>query len=192
MSQFDLRFLNDDVAALVDFERLNELGPGLPERSKYARLKDLSPERLVAPRPVHDPTMAEACLAGLWLLWDFLDESHHISQSLETLEGSYWHGILHRRELDYGNAKYWFRRVGQHPIFPQLAGEARRLAGADTDPQGAYLRTQEKWDPYRFVDLCEAAQAGGSAIAQLCRLVQQCEWQLLFVHCFLSAAGEHG
>ena len=71
-----------------------------------------------------------ACIAGLWLLWDYLDESHHVSQSLETPEGSYWHGIMHWREPDYGNSKYWFRRVGQHAIFPQLAVQARQLATA--------------------------------------------------------------
>jgi hypothetical protein len=190
MSQCDPRSFNEEVAALVDLERLNELGPGRPEQSKYARLKDLSPERLVAPQAVKDPMMAEACLAGLWLLWDFLDESHHKSQSLETVEGSYWHGILHRREPDYGNAKYWFLRVGQHPIFPQLAAEAGRLAGAQPDPEFAYLRTQEKWDPYRFVDMCEVGEVGRSAAGQFCRLVQRLEWQLLFAYCFLSATGE--
>ena len=75
--------------------------------------------------------MAEGCLAGLWLLYDFLDESHTISQSLDTLEGSYWHGIMHRREPDYENAKYWFRRVPVHPIHAELAA-----GGAGTGPSG--------------------------------------------------------
>ena len=46
--------------------------------------------------------MAACCLCGLWLLHDFLDESHSLSQEITTDTGSYWHGIMHRREPDYG------------------------------------------------------------------------------------------
>ena len=58
---------------------------------------------------------------GLWLLAGDLDQSHSISQAIETAEGSFWHGIMHRREADFGNAKYWFRRVGSHVVFERLA-----------------------------------------------------------------------
>ena len=53
--------------------------------------------------------------AGLLLYIDDLDGSHERSQSIESDEGSYWHGIMHRREGDFWNSKYWFRRAGSLP-----------------------------------------------------------------------------
>lgn len=109
----------------------------------------------------------DACQSGLWLLAGDLDRSHSISQSLPTAEGSFWHGIMHRREGDFGNAKYWFRRVGAHPVIDTLAERA-----GDRYPHGA-----------AFVDACERALRGDAAEREACRRVQWLEWQLLFVRC---------
>ena len=55
-----------------------------------------------------------ALLAGLLQMHDYLDESHSVSQNMEgTALGDHWHGIMHRREPDYSNAKYWYRRLGK-------------------------------------------------------------------------------
>ena len=68
---------------------------------------------------------ALAAVSGL-LLWNGnLDRSHTISQGIENPTGSYWHGIMHRMEGDYWNAKYWFRRVGRHPAMSRLRDAAR-------------------------------------------------------------------
>lgn len=56
-----------------------------------------------------------ALRAALWLYVDELDRSHSISQGIGDATGSFWHGIMHRREGDFGNAHYWFHRVGAHP-----------------------------------------------------------------------------
>ena len=71
--------------------------------------------------------MGDAVQSGLLLWNDALDASHIISQSIESRTGSYWHGIMHRREPDYSNAKYWFRRVGVHPTYPVLRERALAL-----------------------------------------------------------------
>ncbi len=34
----------------------------------------------------------------------------------ETRECELWHAILHRQEPDAGNAAYWFRQAGPHPV----------------------------------------------------------------------------
>ena len=116
------------IRDLLRDERVAPLGPGAPNGGVRALLDAMTDESLLAPRPVRDADMAAACRAGLWLYHDFLDESHSISQEISTETGSYWHGLMHRREPDYGNAKYWFRRVGNHPVFAPLTAAARELA----------------------------------------------------------------
>src|SRR5688500_9241102 len=73
---------------------------------------------------------AGAMLAGLWLWFDWLDESHTVSQGIDTPAGSYWHAIMHRREGDFGNSKYWFARCRNHPSFATLGVQAAPLVNA--------------------------------------------------------------
>src|SRR6187402_2363611 len=98
-----------EFAALLAEPRLAPLGPGTPNRAMQAKLTALTVEKAFAPHRLADRDMARACLAGLWLYHDFLGESHEISQDIHTPTGSYWHGILHRREPDPSNSKYWMR-----------------------------------------------------------------------------------
>jgi hypothetical protein len=178
------------LAALLNGARLSELGPGVAAPGERAALASLSVEELVAPRQLRSREMALACLAGLWLRYDFLDESHRISQDIENPTGSFWHGILHRREGDFSNAKYWFRRVGQHAVYEPLAAAARDLARQSQVPAAAPLLETPDWDPLGFVDLCQQALDGPPPLRQLCRQVQQREWELLFDYCYREAIGE--
>jgi hypothetical protein len=177
------------VAPLVAEMGTNQLGPGRPNNDLRQQLAALSPETLVAPRSLADREMAMAAIAGLWLRHDFLDQSHRISQDLGSTTGSYWHGIMHRREPDYGNSKYWFRRVGSHPIFPQLAVEARKLAAAE-DSSAAAGFDGSSWDPFAFVDLCQQAASGSPELRSLCMAIQGREWELLFDYSYRQAIGD--
>jgi hypothetical protein len=125
---------------------------------------------------VQDPAMQDrpALVAGLWLYVDDLERSHDASQSLETPTGSYWHGIMHRREGDFSNSKYWFRKAGLHPAMQRidLTGGG---AGSGTDVA--------RYDPFRFVDQLEKAHSRGDSDDPALISAQNKEWQALFNWC---------
>jgi hypothetical protein len=137
-----------------------------------------------------------AVKAGLFQWHGLLDESHQLSQSIEGLGrhrcGDYWHAINHRREPDYSNAKYWFRQLGSHPVFSQLTP----FVTAASEPLGIQENWPERllkdgmWDPFAFVDLCEACRGdedGPLSIAA--RQLQAVEMQLLLTTTYRDAAG---
>jgi hypothetical protein len=93
--------------------------------------------------------------AGLWLYVDELDRSHRIAQKIEDQTGSYWHGIMHRREGDYSNSHYWFNKVGKHPAMALIEG----------------------YDPHAFIDA--VSKGGGAELVEL----QRREWANLFRWC---------
>ncbi len=149
-------------------------------------LSDAMP-RLVGPggaAPEHLALVERACdhpelrarpelRAGLWLYVDELDRSHAISQTIESPTGSFWHAIMHRREGDFSNAKYWYRRVGQHPAMNRIS-IAGGSAAAGTDAA--------RYDPDRFVDRVETAHHRGETPPELLSL-QHREWKALFEWC---------
>jgi hypothetical protein len=192
MLTFDPQSYGRFISEVLGKVRLNDLGPGSPTQPVPANLAAFATNRELAfaPHPIQDHEMADACLAALWLYHDYLDESHQISQAIETQTGSYWHGLMHRREPDFANAKYWFQRVGNHPVFAPLHAAAAELAAsADLQPSARFLAGQPLWDPFAFIDLCESSFTGRSPHTPLCQQIQQREWELLFDYCFRQACG---
>jgi hypothetical protein len=179
-------------------DRRRPLDAGRPDAEAAVRLKKLSIDAAVAhagsqgasTQPV-DKEMAGCCVAGVWLLHDYLDESHTISQGIDTASGSFWHAIMHRREGDFSNAKYWLRNVGQHSSFVPLAKRATELAAKRSDDSLVRkLIADGDWDPFAFVDLCQAVARGQTGARELCLDVQQAEWEILFDYCYREAVGE--
>ncbi|MCC7262470.1 MAG: hypothetical protein IT369_08115 [Candidatus Latescibacteria bacterium] len=98
--------------------------------------------------------------AALWLYVDELDRSHRLAQQLEDQTGSYWHGIMHRREGDFSNSHHWFNKVGVHPAMGLIPG----------------------YDPHAFIDAVARAKGEDPALAEL----QRREWANLFSWCAAS------
>ncbi|MDE0297474.1 MAG: hypothetical protein OXN17_02465 [Candidatus Poribacteria bacterium] len=137
-------------------------------------------------RALKDPSLANAVKSALLLWNDALDDSHDISQGVRSKTGSYWHGIMHRREPDYSNSKYWFARVGSHPIFPALRARVLEILKADSSQSEQLARYAEaierndNWDAPQFIDWCQdAAKHADDEVVQFLQTVQVEEMKLL-------------
>ncbi len=134
-------------------------------------------------------------MAGLLQLHDYLDESHSYSQSIEGDRlGDHWHGIMHRREPDYSNAKYWYRRVGDSHIFPELTHKADRILNSCEDSTAQHERSRlgvpQAWDPMAFVDLCQKSAAHpDSHLSGAVREIQFWEMLLLLQSSYQAMSG---
>ena len=159
----------DDGPPLV---QTNPPRPGLAPVLAEHGLATLWPH---APRPV-----VLALAAGLLQVHDFWGASHEAAQVADDLGepsvAAYWHGIAHRREPDPGNASYWFRRVGRHPLFVDLAAAAGPLIQSLDPALAATLLPRGTWDPFAFIDLCTRHAAGAIPHA---RKLQRLEMLLL-------------
>lgn len=176
---FSIGAYSPEVASILaldgDGERLMPLAGGLCSSPEALRRLRASSARDLFP----GARAPEAALAGLYLYFSCRDECHEIAQGIDSAEGSYWHGILHRQEPDAVNSAYWFRRVRAHPIFPALRDAAKLRAY----PAG------ENWDPFAFIDYCEQARSEPNGTRQRIALeVQRDEWQLLFDYCAASGS----
>jgi len=186
----------DLIAALV-FGALGEPeGPPLiqskPRRPGLA--KALTRDALEPLLPDSGRPELLALAAGLLQVHDFWAASHEAAQEADDLgEGktaAYWHGVAHRREPDPGNAAYWFRRVGKHPLFQPLGAAARGLIRGHDGPVPAdaeRLIRGGSWDPMAMIELGRAARPGSPA-ESLARRLQRIELAALLA----ASAGNAG
>jgi len=150
--------------AAFEADRLSEVGPG----RNALRFAPLNKSLRSAVKTLGLTDYGQKCVeAGVLLHHDLLDESHRVSQTLEgvgnPVTADYWHGIMHRREPDAGNASYWFRRVGSHPALrtlgenlldwlQELKADRPILQLAEST-----LTKRQAVDPYRLIELSQSA-----------------------------------
>lgn len=81
-----------------------------------------------------------------WLYLDELERAHDICQSMGDPMGASLHAIVHRREGDFSNALYWWRRAGEHPALQgqDPVGLTKAVRDGDRSPE-AVERQREEW-----------------------------------------------
>lgn len=123
--------------------------------------------------------------AAALLYHDHHDPAHDIVQDLSDADGALIHAILHRREPDYWNAKYWFRRVDMHPVYLSLGRRVRDLPVASGEAELARrLTLPGAFDPFAFVDACEQEERSGNLAPSVLwlRKIQHSEFEELVDH----------
>ncbi len=124
---------------------------------------------------------AAGCVCGILLYHGRDGEAHEAAQALSTPDGAFWHGIVHRREPDPGNAAYWFRRVGRHPVFPTLRAAVREV---EAQFPGCRLGMGADWDPIVWIDFWESARRDtDSSQWRMATEIERVEWRVLFDYC---------
>ena len=140
-------------AVLRDGQLLKKLRPTeVSDVALLLKIRAASDADLAGGRTVANPRMLALIRAGLVYACDSLEESHLIVQGISGDDAAYWHGMIHRREGDFENARHWFRRTGTLPVFNEL----HRAASAVSHVVAA----QSNWDPYLYTGLCEQEKFG--------------------------------
>ncbi|MFN4241812.1 MAG: hypothetical protein ACK4PI_01090 [Tepidisphaerales bacterium] len=167
------------------YERLTiRPGDGNPHALPDLRDAARAGPRALCARFVTDEHEAAAMLAGLWLWQDYLTESHELCQALDTPSGSLWHAIVHRREGDFGNSRYWYSRAARHPALPAIAAAASAVVrDHPADKQLLRLTSPDTFGP-AFTELVDDVvtrrRPPSDPLHRLAVAVQQAEFRTLF------------
>ncbi len=145
------------------------------------------PEQLISGTGA-SPIGGSGMLAGLWLWHDGLEECHRIVQNSGEGDAgatnSFWHAIMHRREGDFSNSKYWYARVSGHPVLPTIAAQASDVLRQEPADKSLLRLIVNGWNPNAFVDLVESIYNDASdGRRSLVVRLQQLEWRVLFEFC---------
>ncbi len=165
---------------LLQPDLLKKLCPSEPlDYSLASRIREADDATLAGDATIQNKTAWAMVRGGLLYAVDALDPAHRIFQDEPSDLGSYWHGMMHRREGDFDNARYWFRRAGHIPVFEKMHRAAAEHSGL--------FGRQNTWDPYLFTGECEQARFGAPEKTPELAAVQRAEWEVLFDYCWRQA-----
>jgi hypothetical protein len=156
-----------------DSDLLKKLLPTEPSNASHLiAIRAATDLEISGGRPISDSARFPLVRAALFYACDAIAESHRIVQDAGGDEGAYWHGMIHRREGDFDNARYWFRRAGILPFFGELHHQAGNVA--------AVVASQSNWDPYLFTGLCEQDRFGDTDARSGLLKLQRIEFDVAF------------
>lgn len=152
---------------------LEKLTPSEPlDWELLCRVRDADDSTITGGKAILIPAAFALVRGGLLYAVDAIDAAHRVSQGATSDLGSYWHGMIHRREGDFDNARYWFRRAGTlgcsgalHRAASEVSADAARQTG---------------WDPYFFTGQCEQARFGAAELVPELVKLQRVEFETLF------------
>jgi hypothetical protein len=124
--------------------------------------------------------------SAFYVCFDCFKEAHNIAQDHEGLIGNWLHAILHRREPDAGNSKYWYDRVKLPGKVSQgIAEESLKLLKSlslqELEPLQRKMSKSGAWEPEIFVDLCDQFRPKDPSSLAYWTLakIQEIEWWCL-------------
>jgi hypothetical protein len=111
--------------------------------------------------------------ALLYLRIGLMEPAHSNVQDAKRGLGAYIHGVLHRMEGDYWNAKYWFDRVRDTDLLESIAEYIAQASASES------LSLQEWTGPTDFVDACQSSHRNSSSeLSSLAKLEWEAIWQI--------------
>lgn len=162
---------------LYTSDLLGKLHPtDIVDRDVWRRLRESDDATLAGGLPIAEPQHFALVRGGLLYALGDLENSHTIFNDTPGDVAAYWHGMLHRRETDFDNARYWFRRAGKLPFFDGLHAKA-----AEVSPD---MARQSTWDPYLFTGQCEQAKFGAEELVKELLALQRAEFDVIFDYCW--------
>ena len=180
------------LGSIIATTELPALGPTVRPNVKSPAQLQRELDLIFSQRGVSQPSQPlQDLLRAAALLWhDHLDEAHTIVQDKHSAEAAFIHGIMHRREPDYSNARYWFQRVGRHVTFPKIAARVGEFFAEPSINSSVSFVTGEMWQPMSFIDACEAAAQRPHNNAGIVRLqhVQRIEFDTLLEYLCTAAS----